>query len=178
MNPNIISGLINCLAAIFSLLFVNIRVHSWLKFFPGTANGHKPQNPLAPVELKMRRLENSRRIRDSYASGWPRQFDETIVTNQRLARALQPEAARVIGSEELRGSVTLALIAGVHLCSVRVVDLTGFDSDPIGGSSRLRVVTTDLTFVHYLSLCWLDCPGLLMSGGARDRFSLPQSRQK
>src|SRR6266542_1816098 len=46
MNTNIISGLINCLAAIFSLLFVNIRVHSWLKFFPGPDNGHKPQNPL------------------------------------------------------------------------------------------------------------------------------------
>src|SRR5215510_1503142 len=32
----------------FSLLFVNIRVHSWLKFFPGPGAGHKPQNPLAP----------------------------------------------------------------------------------------------------------------------------------
>src|SRR6266508_2893716 len=49
MNTNIISGLINCLAAIFSLLFVFIRVHSWLKFFPGPANGHKPQNPLVPA---------------------------------------------------------------------------------------------------------------------------------
>src|SRR5215510_3699756 len=51
MNTNIISGPINRLAAIFSLLFVNIRVHSWLKFFPGKANGHKPQNPLVPGEL-------------------------------------------------------------------------------------------------------------------------------
>src|SRR5215510_6142845 len=48
MNTNIISGLINCLAAIFSLPFVNIRVHSWLKFFPGPCDGHKPQNPLVP----------------------------------------------------------------------------------------------------------------------------------
>jgi hypothetical protein len=39
-------------AAIFSLLFVNIRVHSWLKFFPGLGNGHKPQNPLAPAILR------------------------------------------------------------------------------------------------------------------------------
>src|SRR5262245_17367669 len=52
MNTNIISGPINRLAAIFSLLFVNIRVHSWLKFFPGKANGHKPQNPLVPVFFK------------------------------------------------------------------------------------------------------------------------------
>ena len=52
MNTNIISGLINCFAAIFSLLFVNIRVHSWLKFFPGPGNDHKPQNPLAPEKLK------------------------------------------------------------------------------------------------------------------------------
>jgi hypothetical protein len=51
MNTNIISGLINCLAAIFSLLFVKIRVHSWLKFFPGPGNGHKPQNPLAPEKF-------------------------------------------------------------------------------------------------------------------------------
>src|SRR5262245_41690324 len=53
MNTNIISGLINCLAAIFSLLFVNIRVHSWLKFFPWPADGHKPQNPLLPGTLKV-----------------------------------------------------------------------------------------------------------------------------
>jgi hypothetical protein len=53
MSTNIISGLINCLAAIFSLLFVNIRVHSWLKFFPGPGNGHKPQNPLVPGPLDM-----------------------------------------------------------------------------------------------------------------------------
>src|SRR6266540_2082437 len=52
MNTNIISGLINYLAAMFSLLFVNIRVHSWLKFFPGPAKGHKPQNPLVPVIFK------------------------------------------------------------------------------------------------------------------------------
>jgi hypothetical protein len=48
MNTNIISGLINRLTAIFSLLFVGIRVHSWLKFFPGPANGHKPQSALVP----------------------------------------------------------------------------------------------------------------------------------
>jgi len=48
MNTNMISGMINCLDADFSLLFMNIRVHSWLKFFPGPANGHKPQNPLVP----------------------------------------------------------------------------------------------------------------------------------
>jgi len=94
------------------------------------------------------------------------------VTHQRLPRAFQPEAARIIGSDELRGPVTLKLIASVHLYAFRVADLTGFDGDSIGGSSRLRVVTTDLTFVHYLSLDWLDCPGLLMSGGARDGFSI------
>src|SRR5262250_2389257 len=101
-----------------------------------------------------------------------RQIDETIVTHQRLARSLQPAAARIIGPDELRSSVTLKLVASVHFCAIRIADLTSFDGNSIGGSSRLRVVTTDLTFVHYLSLDWLDCPGLLMSGGARDRFSL------
>jgi hypothetical protein len=52
MNTNIISGLMNCLTAISSLLFVDIRVHSWLKFFPGSDNGHIPQNPLVPVIVK------------------------------------------------------------------------------------------------------------------------------
>src|SRR5262245_61926531 len=99
------------------------------------------------------------------------QFDETIVTRQRLARALQPASTRVIGSDELRGSVTLKLVASVHFSAKRIANLTSFDGNSIGGSSRLRVVTADLTFVHYLSLDWLDCPGLLMSGGARDRFS-------
>jgi hypothetical protein len=33
MNTNIICGLVYCLAAIFLLLFVKIRVHSWRKFF-------------------------------------------------------------------------------------------------------------------------------------------------
>jgi hypothetical protein len=61
MNTNIISGLINCLAAIFSLLFVNIRVHSWLKFFPGPGDVHKPQNPLVP-ELFNVASYNSHRI--------------------------------------------------------------------------------------------------------------------
>src|SRR5262245_43271918 len=98
-------------------------------------------------------------------------IDETIVTHQRIARALQPVATWVIGSDELRGSVTLKLVASVHFCAIRIADLTGFDGNSIGGGSRLGVVTTDLTFVHYLSLDWLDCPGLLMSGGARDRFS-------
>jgi len=53
MNTNIISGLINCLAAIFSLLFVDIRVHSRLKFFPGPGDGHKTQNPLVPEKKSM-----------------------------------------------------------------------------------------------------------------------------
>src|SRR5262245_4205116 len=105
------------------------------------------------------------------ASGRLRPFDETVVTHRRLARSLKPAAARVIGSDEFRGSVALKLVASVHFCAIRIADLTCFDGNSIGGSSRLRVVTTDLTFVHYLSLCWLDCPGLLMSGGARDRFS-------
>src|SRR5262249_9737171 len=105
-------------------------------------------------------------------SGQVSEFEETILTHQSLPRALQPEATRIIGSDELRSSVTLKLVASVHLCAFRVSDLSGFDGDSVGGSSRLRVVTTDLTFVHYLSLDWLDCPGLLMSGGARDGFSL------
>src|SRR5215510_16173681 len=33
VNTNIICGLVCCLAAIFLLLFVKIRVHSWRKFF-------------------------------------------------------------------------------------------------------------------------------------------------
>ena len=93
------------------------------------------------------------------------------MTHQRLARAFQAAAARVIGSDEFPGSVALKLVASVHFCAIWIADLTGFDGNSIGGSSRLRVVTTDLTFVHYLSLDWLDCPGSLMSGGARDRFS-------
>jgi hypothetical protein len=93
------------------------------------------------------------------------------MTHQRLARAFQAAATRVIGYDEFPGSVALKLIASVHFCAIWIADLTRFDGNSIGGSSRLRVVTTDLTFVHYLSLDWLDCPGLLMSGGARDRFS-------
>jgi hypothetical protein len=105
------------------------------------------------------------------ASGRFRQFDETGVTHERFSRAFQPAAARIISFDELRGSVALKFVAGVHFCAMRIADLAGFDGYSIGGSSRLRVVTTDLTFVHYLSLDWLHCPGLLMSGGARDRFS-------
>jgi hypothetical protein len=105
------------------------------------------------------------------ASGRLRQFDETVLTYQRLMRAFQPGTARIVGSDELRGSVTLKLPAGMRLCAMRIADLTAFYSDSICGSFWLRVVTTDLTFVHYLSFCWLDCPGVLMSGGARDRFS-------
>src|SRR6266545_4584295 len=70
MNTNIISGLINCLAAIFSLLFVFIRVHSWLKFFPGPANGHKPQNPLVPGEIN----DATSRLGEKWAFSFRRRF--------------------------------------------------------------------------------------------------------
>lgn len=126
---------------------------------------------------EMRRLFKPPHL-DCPTSGRLRQFDEAIVTDHRLARALQPSPARIIGSDELRVSVGQKLVAGVCLFAFRVADVAGFESDLIGRGSRLGVITADLAFVHFLSLDWLDCAGLLMSGCARDRFSRAESRQK
>ncbi|MBO0860799.1 MAG: hypothetical protein J2P21_20400, partial [Chloracidobacterium sp.] len=47
-------------------------------------------------------------------------FNETVVTHQLIARALQPETGRIIGPDELRGSVALKLVASVHFGATRI----------------------------------------------------------
>lgn len=62
------------------------------------------------------------------------------------------------------------LATGVHLCSFGITDGASFNSDFGCGSVGRNGFTTELTFVHYLSLKPALCAGGLMPGDAGNRF--------
>lgn len=82
------------------------------------------------------------------------QFGRAVGAGNHFANGLGPDSAGVVGSDELRDPVRPSLVTGVDLFTSRITGQSDFDCDFVSGDARLRVVTTDLAFVHFLSLDW------------------------